>query len=616
MFLHQPNMFSAKRSFVDANLYSKKTTSPRAAFDPKYRVPNCWFIPTTRDVLKYKKSLLTHRRRLPPRIPNLRPYTKSFAPHDCEFTFKSRPLTTETTLKNRQLKRLRYPPLRIPRHNPKWEKAFFVPIGIRTPEARREMAGRVVSALLDDITIDLMDLELNSPPNLASPASSTASSPKGTSGYPSPIARPRPASPARASPTSFAPALHSSPYPSPIARPSPSKIAAPVTSYISAAPALASPPISLYPTQYRSASGFFYQSEAAAMAHAAVKAHLSPASSPATSLMADLDFSGDFFDRLGGIISDMDNTQRTYPSELTLSPEQMQQGSLSLSLSQLSQEEEVGYSERWLSPEQFLQAQAQQGVVYSERWPSPEAFLQQQQRQVYAQPDQQYPRVYSYSQQYAQAELFSQQHQQQQPQQEVYDPLPSLVEMYMQRTTTQEYQQFFDDIECDDYSDSYSFTNSNSGSNSYTDPYDVPQFQFEDDEVEDGPFIYTGIDYRPCGIMFAGVDYAGCSGLSECFDSPPTSSVATSSTSSSPASPSDSVSLGSPAASLPGSVIPSPMETSLPLLNDSDDTECWVHVPLGSDYEDEEGEDEEELFMLVTGAGDGAGDEDGEGIAM
>lgn len=315
------------------------------------------------------------------------------------------------------------------------------------------------------------------------------------------------------------------------------------------------------------------------------------------SLMAD--FSADFLDQLGLIISDMDHQhqpERAYPSDIALSPEYPQ-----------SQE-----------------------FVYSERWPQPELFLQ---RQVYAQ--QEYPRQYSYSQQYQQAQMYSQQqedypqqyypHQyypphhyaQQQVPATVNYPSPSLVEMYMQRTTTSEYQQFFDDIECDDYSDSYSF--SNSASHSYTDPYDV---QKDDEDDEDGPFIYTGIDSQlqegvplvyARGIVFAGVDYADYSGISECFDSPPTSSVGSTSTSSAAASPTPSsrqsdapyspVSIGSPADT--GSQIPSPMETSLPLLNDSDDTESWVHVPLEADEAEEERD--EDLFLLVTGAGDGAG---------
>ena len=55
--------------------------------------------------------------------------------------------------------------MRVPSASPSaWHKAYLVPIGVPdTPEMRRELAGRVASALLDDITLDIRSSPKSSP---------------------------------------------------------------------------------------------------------------------------------------------------------------------------------------------------------------------------------------------------------------------------------------------------------------------------------------------------------------------------------------------------------------------------------------------------------------------
>lgn len=171
----QLNVCRAKREFQDAELYDGLHPEPQSAFDAKYQVLSGWYEATPREIktyLSYRRHAATlgtpfsHRPRAIPRKPNFTiRTTPSFAPPNARFTFELRPPRAPSSSRFRaQLKRLRYPPLRLPTALPTWHKAYLVPIGVPdTPEMRRELAGRVASALLDDITLDIRTSPESSP---------------------------------------------------------------------------------------------------------------------------------------------------------------------------------------------------------------------------------------------------------------------------------------------------------------------------------------------------------------------------------------------------------------------------------------------------------------------
>lgn len=118
--------------------------------------------------------------------------------------------------------------MRLPTAEPTWHKAYLVPIGVPdTIEMRRELAGRVTSALLDDITLDVRASPESSPSLSVQDQGRPFMTPPQTH---APVACPLPISTGSPFPASSSPVANlssgavacasSAGHPSPIARPS------------------------------------------------------------------------------------------------------------------------------------------------------------------------------------------------------------------------------------------------------------------------------------------------------------------------------------------------------------------------------------------------------------